>query len=178
MGIVLILMKGVYDAAVSPRRKSRTEWAEHALEELKREGHRSGGARAAVIELMARQECCVTAQEIFDGLRAERRDVGIASVYRTLDLLTRMGLVRRVELADAAGYEAAHPGGEHHHHLVCERCGKVSVFEDEELERAIERLEGRIAGRLEHTVGGHDVVLRGACADCRGLTADRPRRRG
>lgn len=110
----------------------------------------------------------MTAQDIFDGLRSEGRDVGIASVYRTLDLLTRMDLVRRVELAEAAGYEPAHPGGEHHHHLLCERCGKVSVFEDEDLERAIERLESRLAGRLKHTVGGHEVVLRGACADCRG----------
>ena len=145
----------------------RREWVEHAFGELKRSGHRSGGARAAVIELMARQECCVTAQEIFDVLRSAGREVGIASVYRTLDLLTRMDLVRRVELAEAAGYEPALPGGEHHHHLVCERCGKVSVFEDEGLERAIERLEGRLAGRLKHTVGGHDVLLRGACADCR-----------
>jgi Fur family ferric uptake transcriptional regulator len=147
--------------------KGRSEWVEHALAELKRRGHRSGGARASVIELMARQECCVTAQEIFDGLRAEGRDVGIASVYRTLDLLTRIDLVRRIELADAAGYEPADPGGEHHHHLVCERCGRVSVFEDEDLERSIERLESRLSGRLAHTVDAHEVVLRGACADCR-----------
>jgi Fur family transcriptional regulator, ferric uptake regulator len=152
---------------VPSKHRGRGEWAEHALAEMKRSGRRSGGARAAVIELIARQDCCLTAQEIFDRLRAEGRDVGIASVYRALDLLMRMDLVRRVELAEAAGYEPALPGGGHHHHLVCERCGKVSAFEDEGLEQAIERLEGRLAGRLEHTVGGHDVVLRGACADCR-----------
>jgi len=152
---------------VSSKRRGRSEWAEHALAELKRSGRRSGGARVAVIELIAQQDCCLTAQEIFDQLRSEGRDVGIASVYRTLDLLTRMELVRRVELADAAGYEPAVPGGGHHHHVVCERCGKVSAFEDEGLEQAIERLEGRLAGRLEYTMGGHDVVLRGACADCR-----------
>ena len=68
-----------------------------------------------------------------------------------------------LELSEAAAYEPAFPGGEHHHHVVCDRCGKVSAFEDEALERAIDRL----AGRLEYDVGGHDVVLRGACASCR-----------
>jgi Fur family transcriptional regulator, ferric uptake regulator len=141
----------------------RAEWAEHAREELRRAGHRSGGARTAVLEVMAGQDCCLTAQEIFDDLRASGRDAGIASIYRALDLLARMGLVHRVELAEAAAYEPALPGGEHHHHVVCERCGKVTAFEDEALERAIDRL----AGRLEYDVGGHDVVLRGACRDCR-----------
>ena len=141
----------------------RAEWAEHARSELRRGGHRSGGARTAVLEEIARQDCCLTAQEIFDALRAGGRDAGIASVYRALDLLTRMGLVRRVEVADAAGYEPALPSGEHHHHVVCDRCGKVSSFEDDDLERAIDR----VAGRLEFDVGRHDVVLRGACEDCR-----------
>ena len=146
------------------RKRRRAEWADHAAEELRRAGHRSGGARTAVLDVIARQDCCLTAQEIFDDLRAGGRDAGIASVYRALDLLTRMGLVRRVELTEAAAYEPAMPGGEHHHHVVCDRCGKVSPFEDEALERAIDRL----AGRLEYDVGGHDVVLRGACRDCRG----------
>jgi Fur family transcriptional regulator, ferric uptake regulator len=144
-------------------RAARAEWAAHAPEELKRAGHRSGGARSAVLELIARQDCCLTAQQIFDALRDDGRDVGIASIYRALELLTRMGLLRRVELAGAGGYEPSLPGGEHHHHIVCERCGKVSRFEDEALERAIDRL----AGELEYEVGEHEVVLRGACGDCR-----------
>ena len=150
-------------APMARARGQRSEWAEHARDELRRAGHRSGGARTAVLDVIATQHCCLTAQEIFDDLRATGRDAGIASVYRALELLTRMGLVRRVELADAAAYEPALPGGEHHHHVVCDRCGKVSPFEDEALERAIDRL----AGRLEYDVGGHDVVLRGACRDCR-----------
>jgi Fur family transcriptional regulator, ferric uptake regulator len=150
-------------APVGRRPGHRAEWAEHARSELRRAGHRSGGARTAVLDVIARQDCCLTAQEIFDDLRAGGRDAGIASVYRALELFSRMGLVRRVELAEAAAYEPALPGGEHHHHVVCDRCGKVSRFEDEALERAINRL----AGRLEYDVGGHDVVLHGACQDCR-----------
>jgi Fur family ferric uptake transcriptional regulator len=138
-------------------------WTRHTLGELSRTGHRSGGARAAVVELLGREHCCLTAQEIFDRLRSEGRAVGIASVYRVLDLLVGMRLVQRVDVGGGvARYEAAHPGGEHHHHLVCDDCGRVVAFEDEKLEIALERL----AGRLGYSVDAHDVVLRGSCSDC------------
>jgi len=145
------------------RDHDHSAWADHARDTLRSEGHRSGGARMAVVELLARQHCCLTAQEIFDQLRDDGRGAGMASIYRTLDLLTRTNLVRRVELGPAACYEPAHPGGEHHHHVVCDRCGKVSSFEDPALEDAIARL----ARRLRYSVGEHDVVLRGSCPDCR-----------
>jgi Fur family ferric uptake transcriptional regulator len=140
-----------------------SDWLDHARRELQSAGHRTGGARSAVLETLDRQSCCVTAQEIFDDLRARGRKVGIASVYRTLDLLSKLNLVYRVDIGAAACYEPAHPGGEHHHHVVCDRCGKVAAFEDDRLEEAIDRL-GR---RLKYAVGVHEVVLRGACPDCR-----------
>lgn len=139
-------------------------WADHALERVARAGHRSGGARRAVIEALAHQECCRSAQEIFDQLRAEGRRVGIASVYRVLDLLVSLGLVQRLDLGGGVSrYEPALPGGEHHHHLVCVDCGDVRPFEDPGLERA---LEGT-ARRSDFSVDGHDVVLRGRCPGCR-----------
>jgi Fur family ferric uptake transcriptional regulator len=117
-----------------------------------------------VVELLGRQNCCLTAQEIFDRLRDEGRTVGIASVYRVLDLLGEQGLVQRVDVgAGTARYEPVLPSGEHHHHLVCDDCGKVEAFEDPDLEQAIHRLEGRTG----YSVAAHDVVLRGACGDCR-----------
>lgn len=138
-------------------------WAETTLAALRRTGHRDGGARRAVIELLGEQACCLTAQEIFDGLRERGRRVGIASVYRTLEQLTRDGYLQRVELgADSARFEPALAGGEHHHHLVCDDCGKIEAFADAELERALSLL-GRRTG---YTVEGHDVVLHGACGDC------------
>lgn len=142
---------------------TQTTWAEHTRTALERAGYRSGGARTAVVELLAEQDCCLSAQEIFDRLRAGGRSVGIASVYRALDLLTGLQLVHRLEMGPAgARYEAATPGGEHHHHLVCSTCGKVTPFEDHDLEAALDRIAGRVGYRVE----GHDVTLRGACADC------------
>jgi len=139
-----------------------TSWSDEALAVLEARG-RSGGARRAVVELLGRQDCCLTAQQIFDRLRAEGRRVGIATVYRVLEQLSERGLVQRVHVgAGTALYEAALPSGEHHHHLVCDDCGKVEAFADDELEAVIHKVERRTG----YTIGGHDVVLRGACRDC------------
>jgi Fur family transcriptional regulator, ferric uptake regulator len=62
-----------------------------------------------------------------------------------------------------ARYEPIDPSGEHHHHIVCERCGEVTAFEDRELEQAIEQLSRRVA----HAIDAHDVTLRGRCPECR-----------
>jgi Fur family transcriptional regulator, ferric uptake regulator len=138
-------------------------WARDAHESLEAAGFRRGGARAAVVELLGRQDCCLSAQEIFDRLRKARRPVGIASVYRALEALTELRLVKRVDAGDGvARYERATPDGDHHHHLVCRDCGKVEAFSDSRLERAIDR----VAGGLGDSVEEHEVVLVGACADC------------
>jgi Fur family ferric uptake transcriptional regulator len=138
-------------------------WVEDALETLDQAGYRHGGARRAVVELLARQSCCLSAQEIFDQLRKARRPVGIASVYRALDTLVDLRLVKRVDAGDGiARYEPAPSNGEHHHHLVCRDCGKVEAFTDPQLERAIDR----VADGLGYAVDEHEVVLTGACADC------------
>ena len=138
------------------------EWLDHARSQLRANGQRGGGAREEVMALLARQDCCLTAQQIHDRLRDEDRRVGLASVYRALELLTSLGLVHRVDVEGTAAFEPADPGGHHHHHLVCSRCGRVDAFEDLALEEAIEALSARVGYR----VAEHDVVLRGACDSC------------
>ena len=141
-----------------------TDWAEHARAELRRAGARSGGARDAVIAYLSAQDCCVSAQELFDGLRAQGRAIGIASVYRVLEQLAELRLVHRVDFGHGVTrFEAAHPDGEHHHHLVCAECGKVDTFADPGLERVL----SRVAGAHGYALDEHDVVLHGACGDCR-----------
>jgi Fur family ferric uptake transcriptional regulator len=134
-------------------------WEDHALGALREAGFRGGMARRRVVALLAHQDCALTALEIDRRLAA----VGRASVYRALEQLEELGLVQRVELAgEAAGYERLEPGGEHHHHLVCGRCGKVIPFADPELERAI----GSISTGADFDVSAHEVVLRGTCSTC------------
>jgi Fur family transcriptional regulator, ferric uptake regulator len=138
-------------------------WTEDARATLSTAGYRRGGARSAVVELLGRQNCCLSAQEIHGHLRRARRPVGIASVYRALDALVELRLVKRVDAGDGvARFEPALAGGDHHHHLVCRDCGKVEAFSDSRLERAIDR----VAGGLGYSVDEHEVVLTGACADC------------
>jgi Fur family transcriptional regulator, ferric uptake regulator len=97
-------------------------------------------------------------------LRAEGRRVGIASVYRVLEQLADLGLVHRVDLGgESTRFEPALPGGEHHHHLVCDACGRVDKFDDDALERAL----SRVASAQGYELVQHDVVLHGACDGCR-----------
>jgi Fur family transcriptional regulator, ferric uptake regulator len=142
----------------------REGWASSTLAALTEKGLRNGGARRSVVELLGEQDCCLTAQEIFDRLRGSGRTVGIASVYRVLELLASEGYVQRIDLGSGISrYEAVQVGGDHHHHLVCDSCGRVEAFEDDDLEVALGRLE-ETSG---FTVAAHDVVLHGACASCR-----------
>ena len=141
-----------------------TAWSNHALDDLRAAGFRSGGARRAVVGFLGRQGCCVSAQEIHEGVRAAGGRVGIASVYRVLETLLEQRLVQRVDVGDGvARYEPAQADGHHHHHLVCDDCGRVQPFSDDTLERALERT----AGKLGYAMDTHEVVLRGACGDCR-----------
>jgi Fur family ferric uptake transcriptional regulator len=139
-------------------------WSRQALDELRTAGLRRGGARRAVVDYLAAQDCCRSAQEIHEGIAAQGAAVGVASVYRALDTLAELRLVQRVDVGDGiARFEPSREDDHHHHHLVCDDCGKVEPFTDEPLERALERAAGRLGYALEQP----DVVLRGACDDCR-----------
>ena len=154
-------MPGATNDPVGPNRDSA--WVEHAIAALGDAGYQRGGARLAVIELLARQDCAMTAIEIDDRLRATDQAIGRASVYRTLEQLEELKLVQRLEMGRGmASYERIEPSGEHHHHVVCENCGRVEPFEDRGLERAIGRLEDRVGSE----VSDHEVVLRGRCPRC------------
>jgi Fur family transcriptional regulator, ferric uptake regulator len=150
---------------VSMSTHSGPSWAEHARAVLDQAGHRKGGARNAIIDLLAGQICALSALEIEDRLRQGERNVGRASIYRVLELLQEHGLVARLELGDAtARYELIDPAGGHHHHLLCHSCGSLVPFDDSDLERSIDRLSRRLGFRAH----GHEVVLHGACSGCGG----------
>ena len=139
-------------------------WSELAVARLSDAGFRHGGARAAVIGLLDDQSCALSAYEIEAKLREGGRGVARASVYRVLDQLEGLGLVTKLEVGQGiARYEPVRPGDDHHHHMVCARCGEVIPFADAELEATIDR----VADRVTFEVSEHEIVLHGACADCR-----------
>jgi Fur family ferric uptake transcriptional regulator len=145
------------------------DWAGLAAERLAAAGYRRGGARQAVVDLLAGQSCALSALDIEDALRSADRQVGRASVYRVLDELEQLKLVQRLEVGqNTARYEPLHPGGDlPHHHLVCDACGEVIPFADEELERAL----ARVAERVAFHVADHEIVLHGSCGACRDAAA-------
>lgn len=141
-----------------------TSWADRALEQLRAAGCRTGSARREVIGFLETQSCCLGAQEIHDRLRESGRPVGLASVYRVLDTLADKGLLQRLEFGDGvARFEPVRSDESHHHHLVCDGCGKVETFSDERLETALRDVEDKSG----YAVAAHEVVLRGACSACR-----------
>jgi Fur family ferric uptake transcriptional regulator len=138
-------------------------WVERAGSLLRAAGYRDGGARAALLGLLAAESCALTVPEIEASLSRAGRAVSRASIYRILDQLVRLGLVVRVATGGAmARYERADTGSGHHHHLFCERCGAVRPFADAALERAISAL----CRRLPYSVSGHEIQLWGTCGSC------------
>ena len=135
-------------------------WAERASTRFNEAGFRTGAARRQVIELLDGEHCAVSALEIDRRLPS----VGRATVYRTLEQLEQLDLVHRVDVGgEVVAYERNDPS-EHHHHIVCVRCGRLIPFEDSGLERAI-----HTAGeRAEFEIVSHDVLLRGVCPGCQG----------
>lgn len=140
-----------------------TDWVDHALETLQEAGFRHGGARRAVVELLGEQDCALSALAIETELNTGGQAVGRASVYRALEQLESLRLVQRVEMGTGiSSYERVRPSGEHHHHLVCDRCGAVVPFEDPQLERAIDQ----VSQSASFDVSDHDVTLHGICRSC------------
>ena len=141
-------------------------WYGRAATALAAAGYRRGGARQALLELLDAQPCARSAVEIEDLLRrrsTRRRPVSRASIYRILDELEQLGLVTRLEVGHGTvRFEAAREGSGHHHHLICDVCGTLTPFTDEELERTIRELSRRV----DLDVSEHEVVLHGACSDC------------
>jgi Fur family ferric uptake transcriptional regulator len=138
-------------------------WTELALERLADAGYRRGGARQELLTLMGEQRCALTALEMEQALADSGRRVSRASIYRILEELDEIGVIQRVEIGGGMSrFEPVRRGRGHHHHLVCDRCGRLEPFSDEGLERAIKRVSERVA--LD--VSEHEVVLHGACSAC------------
>jgi Fur family ferric uptake transcriptional regulator len=129
---------------------------------LSAKGIRATRQRRLVLEALAEEPNDATAQRLFEALRARGERIGLATVYRTLGLLSGRGVV------DALMH---HPGevcyrlcgADHHHHLTCSECHQVVELGDCELEPWL----GRLAGAHGFAVTGHAVEVTGICADCR-----------
>jgi Fur family ferric uptake transcriptional regulator len=128
---------------------------------LTKAGLRATRQRLLVLETLAAEPHDATAQEIYARLRQSGKRVGLATVYRTLSLLSERGVVD--EFAHRPGETCYRLCGEgHHHHLVCARCHGVAELEGCEVDEWLSK------AAYEHgfAPSGHTLEVTGICAEC------------
>lgn len=140
---------------------------------LREKGLKVTNQRIFVLEaLQASKKQHLTAEEIYNKVKADHPEIGLATVYRTIQVLRELHLIDRINFDDGSErYEISDPeesGGHHHHHhhLICVKCGKVLEFEDD----MMEGLEASIANDTGFHVIDHEVKLYGYCKECGGNT--------
>jgi Fur family ferric uptake transcriptional regulator len=117
--------------------------------------------RRVIVQHFLELNTHVDADELHRKVNAEGHDVGLATIYRTLNLLTEAGLVEQKSFKDGRSvFEVAHPHL-HHDHLICTRCGQVIEFESEEIESAQEAIAAKFGIKLM----SHRLDLFGECLD-------------
>ena len=129
---------------------------------LQRRGRRITPQRRVIWEaLLAEPHDHLSAEDIVERVRERLPEVNTSTVYRTLEIFVHDGLLLRTDLGgDRAYYE---PAREHsHHHVVCERCGKVSHLHDETLGGLRTRIEQDVGYRL----GEREISFFGTCPSC------------
>ncbi len=136
---------------------------------LKQNGLKVTTQRVAILEVLdCRPGKHLTAEEIYDYVREKFPEIGIATVYRTIQVLSELNLIDKLNLDDGyVRYEISKGSQEetshHHHHLICLDCGNVYAFQDD----LLETLEERIMDTMGFEVVDHEVKLYGHCKACR-----------
>lgn len=135
-------------------------------EQLKTKGYKLTPQRRAIVDTIVKCEGRhLTAEEIYDEVKQNCPEIGLATVYRTILLLEQIGVVSRLHLNDGCSrYELIHSDEAHrHHHLVCNICNKVIEVEDD----LLEELEGEIQQKYEFEITDHSLKFYGYCKECR-----------
>ena len=131
---------------------------------LSAEGFRLTTSRRAILAALVGCGGHITADELVERVHQQAPNVGRMTVYRTLDLLCQLNLIRPVyQGTGAAHFVLLHQG--HHHHLVCGVCHKVIEFDD----CVLAEIEKVVGQRFNFEVQGHLLEFYGLCAACRGV---------
>lgn len=135
---------------------------------LKEKGMKVTQQRLLVLEVLANhRDIHMAVEDIYDLVREDYPEVGLATVYRTVQLLLEMQLVDRIHLDDGCvRYELGHlfdgDTKHSHHHLICKKCGKILAFEDDLLEDLEEQIERKMGFRIID----HELKFYGQCKEC------------
>lgn len=131
-------------------------------QELKKAGLKVTMPRVRIMQILTqRAEHHLSAEDVYKALLEAGEDVGLATVYRVLTQFETAGLVKRHYFEGGHSVFELHHG-EHHDHLVCTRCGKVTEFVDD----LIEQRQQDAATALGFKLTGHSHILYGICGEC------------
>lgn len=135
-------------------------------------GYRVTIPRREILKVLNQTDEHLSAEEIYMRVHKVYPAVGLTTVYRTIELLTQMGVLFRFDFGDGkARYELAEgPKGErHHHHLICTGCGRVIDYTDfvDEEKDLIEKTEKELSKRYKYKILNHQIHFYGLCDRCK-----------
>jgi Fur family ferric uptake transcriptional regulator len=137
----------------------------HIVDALDLAGYRLTGPRRQVARLIAEHGGHFTALELEAAARERRIGISRATLFRTLDLLTELNVVERMDLPSGEhAYVPCAPA--HHHHVICSRCGRTTEVEDAGVAEAV----AEIARRSGYRIDTHRLELFGLCRHCQAKT--------
>ncbi|WP_026396174.1 Fur family transcriptional regulator [Acetobacterium malicum] len=139
------------------------------VDALRKRGNKVTPQRLVTIEvLMTFREQHFSVEELFQGVKQRNPDVGMSTIYRTVQILEEMGLITKRNFDDGfARYELCELDEKHwHHHLICLKCGKVIEMQDDFLEA----LEKEIEEKKDFIIINHELKVYGYCSDCYAIT--------
>lgn len=132
---------------------------------LKEEGFKLTPQRRCIVETMMNAKGRhMSSEEIYDEVKVGCPEIGLATVYRTLQMLDKIGFTTKLNLDDGCvRYELNMDQGVHnHHHLVCKECGKIIEVEED----LLDVLEERVETNYNFKIHDHDVKFYGICSEC------------
>src|SRR5215472_4171201 len=131
---------------------------------LKEKSLKSTAQRDDIANVFFASHRHLSIDELYREVRKVNPRVGYATVYRTMKLLRECGLADEQHFADGqTRFENADVGEHHHDHVICDRCGRIVEFADDQLEQ----LQEDIAARLGFVLARHRLELYGICRECR-----------
>lgn len=134
---------------------------------LRDAGHKLTHARLTVLEALEASGGHITSSEVLERVNAVDRSIGRASVFRTLDLLTSLSIIRPTYLhSSMTPTYVLLPDG-HHHHIICTNCHRVIEFDD----CGLGQIEAELEARLHVKLTGHLLEFYGLCDRCAGQSA-------
>ena len=134
-------------------------------------GYRLTIGREAILDILSKADGHLSAEDIYMKVHPRYPNVGLTSIYRTLDVLSSLGMIYKLDFGDGrARYELAEgpKGAHHHHHLVCTSCNRVidyTDFIDEEVE-LLQETEKGLSRKYDFKINHHVIQFYGLCDKC------------